>query len=340
MIGTKMKEGLEKKITFEDIQPNVMRKITNYMYTGCVNIPKELVLEVVQVCDELKIEDLKERFLYRVPDILSPQTAIGWKRYAHQHELLSIVDSCKRYASDSFLEVTKEKEFKRLSLDDLNTTLQLLNDTVSPDNLLASVLSWINNDKKSRKKALDCTLGYLELKACKKQFLSESAKEHIEIFRSNPKFNRTVNHMLHPRKLSLVAIGGFIMRSADNSRANMQGWKLESETKFEDITEIPHDLLCHAPMICLYGRNKLILTGGCHADTCVMFDVAAKKWKQMTNLKSIRHGHGSVCILQQIYIFGGEIRASQTWCTSVEYLNIKQENGEWQSAPPMPSALR
>ena len=111
MIETKIKDGSEKAITFEDIKPQVMRKITNYMYTGCVNIPNEHILEVVQVCDELKIKDLKERCLYRVPEILCPQTATGWMLYAHKHELLSILDSCKRYVSDSFLEVTKEEHF-------------------------------------------------------------------------------------------------------------------------------------------------------------------------------------------------------------------------------------
>ena len=34
MIDTKAREGSEKEITFVDIQPYVMRKITNYMYTG------------------------------------------------------------------------------------------------------------------------------------------------------------------------------------------------------------------------------------------------------------------------------------------------------------------
>ena len=77
MIETKIRDGSEKEITFKNIQPEVMRKIKNYMYTGSVNIPKELVLEVVQVCDELNIVDLKERCLCRVPEILWPQTAMG-----------------------------------------------------------------------------------------------------------------------------------------------------------------------------------------------------------------------------------------------------------------------
>ena len=122
IIEIKIRNGPEKEITFKDIQPDVMRKITNYMYTGSVNIPKDLVLEVVQVCDELKIEDLKERCLYQVPTILSPQTAMGWLRYARKHELDSICESCERYISYSFTDIGKEKLFIRCSLDELKST--------------------------------------------------------------------------------------------------------------------------------------------------------------------------------------------------------------------------
>ena len=133
MIDTKIRNGSEKEITFDNIHPQVMRKITSYMYTGSVNIPQEHVLEVVQVCDELKVEDLKERCLYRVPEILSPQTAIGWLKYARKHSLDSICESCERYISYSFSDIGKEKFFIKYSLDELKSTLQDLNGVVSPE---------------------------------------------------------------------------------------------------------------------------------------------------------------------------------------------------------------
>ena len=340
MLETKIRDGSEKEITFDNIHPQVMRKITNYMYTGSVNIPKELVLEVVQVCDELKIEDLKERCLYRVPEILSPQTAIGWLRYARKHELDSICESCERYISYSFSDIGKEKFFIRCSLDDLKTTLQDLNGVVSPEKLLTSVLSWINYDKTSRKKALDYTSGYLELKECREQFLTDTAKVHIDIFQSNPEFNRRVKHLLHPRKLMVVVIGG-IYKRGERHYANRNTWKLASETHFVEITEIPGGLLSRGPSICYYDLNNLILTGGDRADVCVMFDMSTKKWKQMKNLKRQSRCHASVCILQQLFIFGGDMsmKASMEWLTSVDFLNLEQEHGVWHPAPPMPSGL-
>ena len=336
MIETRIRDRSEKEITFDIIHPDVMRKITNYMYTGSVNIPKDLVLEVVQVCDELKINDLKERCLYRVPEILSPQTAIGWLKYARKHSLDSICESCERYISYSFSDIGKEKFFIRCSLDELKTTLQDLKGVVSPENLLTSVLSWINYDKKSREKALDYTLAYLELTECGKQFLTDSAKAHIDIFQSNPEFNRRVTHIIRPRRLTVVVIGGSFKRG-ENLCHNTKVWKLGNERHFDNITEIPSDLLMRCPTICRYDLNKLILTGG----TCEMFDMSTTTWKKMKNLKHPRLGHASVCILQQLFLFGGvmSMRAAPGWCTSVEYLNIEQEHGVWLSSPPMPSVL-
>ena len=341
MIESKIRDGSDKEITFDNIHPEVMRKITNYMYAGSVNIPQELVLEVVQVCDELKIEDLKERCLYRVPELLSPQTAMGWLKYARKHELDSICESCERYISYSFSDIGKEKFFIRCSLDELKTTLQDLNGVVSQEDLLTSVLTWINYDKKTRKKALDYTSGYLELKECRKQFLTDSAKVHIDIFQSNPEFNRIVTNIFHPRKLTVVLIGG-TFRSDGRLNINTKVWKLRSEREFVDITEIPGDLLIRIPSACFYDRNKLILTGGIHTDVCVMLDISTKKWKKMKNLKEPRCRHASACILQQLFIFGGDMAMrplENVWSTSVQILNIEQEHSVWQLAPPIPSAL-
>ena len=135
-------------------------------------------------------------------EILSPQTAIGWLKYARKHELESICDSCERYISYSFSDIGKEKFLIRCSLDELKTTLQDLNGVVSAENLLTYVLSWINYDKKSRKKALDYTSGYLALKECGKQFLTDSAKVHIDIFQNNPEFNRRITHILPSKKIN------------------------------------------------------------------------------------------------------------------------------------------
>ena len=330
MIQTKIRDGSEKEITFEDIQPNVVRKITNYMYRGSVNIPQELVLEVVKVCDDLKIEDLKEKCLFRVPEILSPQTAMDWLKYARKHKLDSICESCERYISHSFSDITKEKFFIKCSLDELKSTLQDLRGVVSPENLLTSVLSWISYDKKSRKKALDYTSGYLDLKECRKEFLTDSEKMHIDIFQNNPEFNQRVTHLLRSRKLTVVVIGGGFLRGGEKYLCT-KGWKLVSETQFAEVTEIPWELLGRGPSICFYDRNKLILTGGEHGHICVMLDMSTKKWKKMKNLKRRRGGHGSVCILQQLFIFGGDMsmRPHPEWLTSVEYLNLVEEHGEW-----------
>ena len=339
MIETKIRDGSEKEMTFDNIHPQVMPKITNYMYTGSVNIPQEHVLEVVQVCDELKIEDLKERCLYRVPEILSPQTAMGWLKYARKHVLDSICESCERYISYSFSDIAKEKLFIKCSLDELKSTLQDLNGVVSPETLLTSVLSWINYDKTSRKKALDYTSGYLELKECREQFLTDTAKVHIDIFQSNPEFNRRVKRLLHPRKLTVVVIGGYLIRG-EKGYYNNTGWKLVNETQFVKVTEISADLRMKNPSICCYDLKKLILTGGDGTKVCAMFDMSIKKWMKMSDLKRLSTRHASVCILQQIFIFGGSMSmTAPEWETKVEYLNIEQEHGVWQSASPMPSAL-
>ena len=181
-----------------------------------------------------------------------------------------------------------------------------MNGVVSPEKLLTSVLSWINYDKTSRKKALDYTSRYLELKECREQFLTDTAKVHIDIFQSNPEFNRRVKHILQPRKLMVVVIGGVNTRGGTHY-SNRKVWKLGSETQFVEVTEIPGDFLSSGPSISCCDLNKVLLTSGQNSDACVMLDMSTKKWKKMKNLKDPRWRHASVVILQQLFIFGGDI---------------------------------
>ena len=260
---------------------------------------------------------------------------MGWLKYARKHELDSICESCGRYISYSFSDIRKEKFFIRCSLDELKSTIQDLKGVVSPQQILTSVLLWINYDKQSRKKALDYTSVYQRLEECGKQFLTNSAKVHIDIIQSNPEFNRRLTHILHPRKLTVVVIGGALKRG-ENDYANENVWNLRSETQFVEIAVRPAKLLGRHPSMWYYDFNKLILTGGHHADICVILDMSTKKWKKMTDLRYPRRSHASVSIFQQLFIFGG----NPEWSTSVEYLNIEQGHGVWRSAPPMPSVLK
>ena len=135
-------------------------------------------------------------------------------------------------------------------------------------------------------------------------------------------------------------IGGGTERS-EGPHVNTKCWKLRSETQFVEVTEIPHFVVTRGPSICYYDLRKLILTGGYSSDVCVILDTSTKKWKKMTNLKRQCRSHASECILQQLFIFGGtmSMRPPLEWSTTVEYLNIEQEHGVWQSAPGVPSAL-
>ena len=139
---------------------------------------------------------------------------------------------------------------------------------------------------------MDYTSGYLELKECREEFLPDSAKVHIDLFQSNPEFIRRVKHLLHPKKLTVMVIGGALKRG-ENCYYNIKGWKLLSETQFVDVTELPGDLLIRGPSICHFDLNRLILTGGSSTNVCAMFDMSTKKGTKMTNLKRMRTSHAS-----------------------------------------------
>ena len=80
-----------------------------------------------------------------------------------------------------------------------------------------------------------------------------------------------------------------------------------------------------------YGFTCAI-TGGQDSDLCVMYDAFKQKWKELKPMEIKKHRHGSVCMRERLYIFGGVCGQSKT--RTVEYLNMSDET--WHTGPAIP----
>ena len=66
--------------------------------------------------------------------------------------------------------------------------------------------------------------------------------------------------------------------------------------------------------------------------------MSTKKWKRMKDLKKVRVLHAIACVQQELLIFGGKFKSTE-YSDRVDVVNVEQEHGEWQQAPPMPSIV-
>ena len=96
----------------------------------------------------------------------------------------------------------------------------------------------------------------------------------------------------------------------------------------------------YSQSVCMYEGVGLVLTGGkCNKYKCEIYCVAANVWKKLSNLRTPRYWHVSVCIRKELFIFGGSVSDGEGASANVEYLDMTKLSKSWQPAPSIPTAV-
>ena len=333
MLETDMAEGIHKTMTFDTIEPKVMKMIISYVYSGTVTIEQSYLKELVKTCDYLEILELRDGILEQVSRNLTPNNVIGWLRLAGRLQLDTFAEKCQEIVLVSFKQITKGHEFVELHLEELKFVLQAAAINVLPDDLLHSLFSWITFDVDSRVTALGLqdVPNIIKFESCSSLVLNKIITQFKQIIDKSPVVHNAIQSVFQTRKTGLVVTGGF-----DNKKC----WEFDSN-QFKDmnIPQIPDDKYDVFHSICLYQGVGCIATGGFYGNACSLYHVAAKQWKRLRNLRMTKHHvfHASACVCGELFIFGGV--NFREWSTGVEYLHIEEEHNEWRSAPPIPSTF-
>ena len=87
-------EACQGEATMDNVPPPVVELLLNYMYTGELRIPTDLLQDTVKACDYLELLDLKEHCLNQAVTTLKPTNAISWYKTAENLDLHEIKTKC------------------------------------------------------------------------------------------------------------------------------------------------------------------------------------------------------------------------------------------------------
>ena len=306
MMATAMTEGINREVAFKTINPDTMKLIINYMYTGEVTLEQSDVVEMLKVCDYLEILELRDRIVRCIPEMLAPDNVIGWKQLAVVFQLDGLLVSCNAMIVKDFKQVTQGQEFLDLSLEELEECLEeATRNNISSDDILHAVFTWINCDLKERVDLLDRILKYVKLEKCSYRCLKDVMTQFKEVLDHNSQLLQKVEHFLQQQSsplnaalttmLSIIVIGGKYSREC---------WALRNDCDFEDLTVVPGDMTGICSSFAVLEGVGFILTGGLQTSVCALFDLVTKKWKSLPSLTADRHYHASLCIHGDLFILG------------------------------------
>ena len=217
MMKSHTAEASQGEVTMDNVPPAVVELLLNYMYTGKLRIPSDLLQCTVKACDYLELLELKEHCLNHAVTVLKPYNAISWYTTAEKLDLHEIKVKCSEMMSSSFHEVSKEMEFLELTLAEINSCIKDVQETeADPDDVLEGMFGWINHRCDQRVDDMEDLLKKIQLLNCSAECLQDEIRINEALLDHQP----TVYKLLTQNLATIAVQGGRRKRRGRKGKKN------------------------------------------------------------------------------------------------------------------------
>ena len=358
MFSSLIEEGSSATVQLT-MEPEVLRSVIDYIYTGEIELTADKVERLVEACDVLQLDTLKtacDRFMVKQ---IEPSNCIGLSKFAALYQLNELHRIASGMMKSEFKTVAFVDEFKELSCTEL---IELIKDddvnVEDEDVVFESVLGWVRHNLGKRKESLDVIMGHVRLPYCSRNYLRHigdkgdlltakcltyvheaMAFQADTVHQHEMSSCRTLPRTNHRMKSCLLVVGGVKRVQGQTVVYNHCHYHEEGKVRWKLMTDLPNSVVCLYSVCRVEGG--LLLTGGTiYSSTqkeCWLYDMATKKWEAMPPLATARRYHRSVSLDGCVYVVGGQGNGGNSALASVECLNVKRRH--WSTMPDMPIAV-
>ncbi|XP_066294030.1 kelch-like protein 5 [Branchiostoma lanceolatum] len=375
MLSSNFKESHSKVVKICGIHHRRFLKILGFLYEGSIRIRKNNVQDILQAAHMLQIDMITGYCEKVIRSNLHPSNCIGVMRLGNLYGLSNLEWAAKYEAMTHFSEVRQNEEFLSLSTGEL---INLLGSTGSSslqvqdeDEVVASVIRWLDHDLESRKTAMSSILQEIRL-SCVRVSVLRKLESHPAVQQS-PK---CLAKITAAKEKHLNGISGklswrdFVRRlSKCRPRRTMPngplkiiagGWKgprthstqaipLESiicidtdNQQCYHITKLPTSVSGYMSVArgkrCLYvtgGRCSPMIGRGPHSPPsrqAFRYDFPTDTWTELPDIPRGRAGHQSVVVDGKLFLIGGDVEATSELC--MDCYDLEEE--AWIKPPTLP----
>ncbi|KAH8860375.1 Kelch-like protein 5 [Schistosoma japonicum] len=153
MFGNELKEATEQEIWIHDVEPNALKTLINYIYTGYLDLREETIGDLLAAACFLQITEASqacERFLTKRLDATN---CISMSRLSEQYGCELLRRRSTTFVLENFSDVAQQPDFLNLSFKELNALVSSDRLKVSNEaTVFAACLRWIRNAKQQEYK--------------------------------------------------------------------------------------------------------------------------------------------------------------------------------------------
>ena len=350
--------GLKESTVQLTMEPETLRSVVDYIYTGQIELTVDNVENLVKSADVLSLECLKTTCADFMISQVDPHNCFQLCRFSTLYRLDQLQKVTRQFICAEFKTVAFNAEFKELSSSEL---IEFIKDdavnVADEDVVFEAVIEWIRHDLDKRRSSFEEIMKYVRLPFCSSSCLWEvkdicdlltpkcfeylheamafqkdlAHRERISSCRTLPRAN-------YRMKSCLLVVGGLKATASGNIDNKRCEYYKEDTNCWESLTDLPSSV-GKVYNVCRVD-DGLLLTGGIMKDAlkqCWLYDVVTKKWESMPPLITARCHHRSVSLRDSVYVVGGRGIGVNIVLASVECLDLRRR--QWSTVADMPQAV-
>ncbi|XP_033742272.1 kelch-like protein 30 [Pecten maximus] len=361
MFDSNMKESTSDCISLEQVDPEAMRIILDFLVTGRLDLTQDNVHIVTETACMFQIKLVIDLCCELMDDLLNDDNCLAILSLTHTFALEELFQKAKRHCLWYFSEIVPTSNFVDIDVDLLYEILLDRKLVVNSEmKVYDAIEKWVSHNISERKMHLEELFPLIRKEAF--------TEEEISMLRQKTML-QDYQHMFEKSDTSpsgkqkyravpycLWSLGG--QDDYDDIYASDDELDMEPPPKILKLSDIdttctfesiPMDEQDHPSVIqqetgysvCVHGKDIYVSGGltslGPGRNSWLMdvwkLDTFTSVWENVTQLRSPRRHHTMICVGESLILIGGFGKYRMKLKTCEEF-NMK--TGEWKDLPPMP----
>nr|XP_020451997.1 kelch-like protein 41 [Monopterus albus] len=180
------KELDSKEVVLQDLDPNIMEVIVNYMYSAEIDINESNVQDILAVANRFQIPSVFTVCVNFLQKNLSKKNCLAIYRLGLMLNCARLAMAARDYIADRFETIAQDEEFLELAPHELFAIIGADALNVEKEEVVfESVMRWIRKDKEKHVKSLGDAFEYIRFRLLPEKYYKEKV-EKDDLIKSDP----------------------------------------------------------------------------------------------------------------------------------------------------------
>ncbi|KAM9804664.1 kelch-like protein 41a [Neosynchiropus ocellatus] len=310
------READMKEVVLQDVDPEVMSRVVDYMYSAEIDINEGNVQDIMAVASRFQIPSVFTVCVNFLQKTLSMRTCLGIYRLGLTINCPRLAAAARDYIADRFEKVAKDPEFLELEPHELFAIIgaDVLN-VEKEEVVFESLMKWIKKDKEKRLKSLGEAFDCIRFRLLPEKYFKEKV-EKDDLVKADPEV---------VKKLKLVK-DAFAGKLPEKKKEDQGGGEAKLPGVLNDTRRVG-----------MYAKDMVVMISDSAA---VAYDGAENECFLVAMSEQVPRNHVSmVSKSNNLYVLGGlfvdeEEKENPLQCY---FYQLDSLASEWMALPPMPS---